>query len=330
MDLEDISGGKQVLRAAALCFSEKGQESAQRISGLEVYRYGQEFTETRHMVRKLLTGDSRVSALLFFSSVGIAVRLIAPYIQDKMTDPAVLVVNDTADFIIPVLSGHMGQANVLAEHVAEILSAQPVITTASDHRNGLEAPDLWAAREGYTIQNRKDLKEVTAAMVAGGRAERIRRGEDVVWRVFTGDLQGVQGKCVAAAAMSPRKYVVGLGCRRGTDPESLRLFVEKQLKETGIRKDQVFKICSIELKSEELAVQNLAMKWNRPFVVFSAEQLNRLEGVFSASPFVRKTTGTDNVCERSAIAGCGPGGGKLLLPKNAENGMTLALAERNL
>lgn len=330
MFLKDVSGGRQVIRAAAICFTDSGKEAAEKVPGLTIYRSGRDFTKADKMVRQLFIGPHPAAAIVFFSAAGIAVRLIAPYIQDKMTDPAVLVVNDTADFIIPVLSGHIGQANVLAEHVAEILSAQPVITTASDHRNGLEAPDLWAAREGYTIQNRKDLKEVTAAMVAGGRAERIRRGEDVVWRVFTGDLQGVQGKCVAAAAMSPRKYVVGLGCRRGTDPESLRLFVEKQLKETGIRKDQVFKICSIELKSEELAVQNLAMKWNRPFVVFSAEQLNRLEGVFSASPFVRKTTGTDNVCERSAIAGCGPGGGKLLLPKNAENGMTLALAERNL
>ena len=331
MYLKDISGGKQVIPAAALCFTEAGQKNAERIPGLDIYRFGIHFTDTRHMTEQLFTGPRRASALLFFSSTGIAVRMTAPFIADKTTDPAVIVVNDTADYVIPLLSGHAGRANELAVSLAELLNAKPVITTASDHRNGMEAPDLWAARKGYTIHSRKDVKDVTAAMLSGKKAEIVQSEEDVIWRVkddVPDDKIAVPQ--ILTARMSPRKYIVGLGCRKGIAPDNLRFFAEEKLKDVGIRPEQVFKICSIDLKSEEAAVRDLARTWNRPFIVFSAHQLNDLSGSFSSSSFVEATTGTDNVCERSAVAGCAPWEGKLLIRKTPGDGMTVAVAERIL
>ena len=326
MFLDDASGGKRVISAAALCFTDQGRQTAERIGGLEIFRSGRDFTDARRKTEELFTGPDRVQLLVFFSAAGIAVRLLAPYIIDKMTDPAVIVINDTADFVVPVLSGHAGMANELALRLAETLGALPVITTASDHRPDAEAPDLWAAREGYTIRDRKEVRKVTAAMLAGRPVERVCSGEDVVWKTCDGG----SGKELLTAWMSPRKYVVGLGCRKGIDPLTMRAFVKAKLAEAGVREGEIFRICSIERKAGERALVNLARDLHRPFVVFAAEQLNALEGSFFSSRFVREMTGTDNVCERSAIAGCGPAGGRLSVRRQAEEGMTFALAERFL
>ncbi len=326
MFLDDASGGKRVISAAALCFTDQGQQAAERIGGLEIFRSGRDFTDARKKTEALFSGPDRVRLLVFFSAAGIAVRMLAPYIKDKMTDPAVIVVNDTAEYVIPILSGHAGMANELALRLAETLGALPVITTASDHRTAVDAPDLWAAREGYTVSDRNEVRKVTAAMLAGRPVERFCCGEDVVWK--TSD-EG-SGNESLNVLMSPRKYVVGLGCRKGIDPLALKAFVKAKLAEAGILEKDIFKICSIERKAGERALVHLARDLNRPFVVFTAEQMNALEGSFFSSDFVRNTTGTDNVCERSAIAGCGPAGGRLSVRRQAEEGMTFALAERFL
>ena len=330
MVLEDISGGKQVIRAAAICFTDAGERAAGRIPSLTVYRSGKDFIKTKPLVQSLLTGSHRVAALLFFSSAGIAVRMIAPYIADKFTDPAVIVINDTAEYVIPLLSGHMGRANELARYLADILGAEPVITTASDHRNGTEAPDLWAMREGYTILDRAAVKRVTAAVVAGREVEKIRQDGNVVWRITSGTAEDPLPEREAAAFFSPRKYVVGLGCRKGTDAEKLRRFLNRKLEQYGIPEEEIFKICSIDLKKDEEGMLDLTGSLHRPFVVYTADQLNQVEGVFSSSEFVAGITGTDNVCERSALAGCAPWSGQLLMRKVAEDGMTAAIAERQL
>lgn len=326
MFLDDISGGRRVIRVAALCFTDQGQQAAEKIAGLEIFRSGKDFTDTGRQVAALFAGPDRVQAILFFSAAGIAVRMLAPHIEDKMTDPAVIVINDTAEYVIPILSGHAGMANELALQLAEELEALPVITTASDSRKDMEAPDLWAAREGFTILDRKDVRKVTAAMLAGRPVDRFFSGEDLVWK--TCDDGG--GNASLTAVMSPRKYVVGLGCRKGVDSRKMKTFVKKKLEDAGIRERDVFKVCSIDLKAGERALADLARGLGRPFVVFTADQLNDIEGSFSASAFVKEKTGTDNVCERSAIAGCAPSGGRLLVSRQAEEGMTFALAERFL
>ena len=332
MLLKDISGGRQVIRAAAICFTDSGQKAAEKVPGLSVCRFGRDFTDTRCLTRRLMTGSGRMSAVIFFSSAGIAVRMTAPYIVDKMIDPAVLVINDTADYVIPLLSGHAGRANQLAVSLSEILDAQPVITTASDQRKGMEVPDLWAMREGYTIHSRKDVKSLTAAMLEGRKVERIHSCGDVIWRVAeNGRYSDTKTAAeIPSVRMSPRKYIIGIGCRKGISADDLRRFAEGKLGIAGIHREQIFKICSIDIKSEEAAILELAQAWNRPYVVFSAQHLNQLSGSFSSSPFVEGITGTDNVCERSAIAGCAPWGGKLLIRKTAEDGMTIAVAERTL
>ena len=107
---------------------------------------------------------SRRDALIFVGACGIAVREIAPYVRDKKTDPAVLVLDERARHVIPLLSGHIGGANRLAARLADALGAEPVITTATDV-NGKFAVDEFAARTGCAISDMQLAKAFAAGIL---------------------------------------------------------------------------------------------------------------------------------------------------------------------
>ena len=104
--------------------------------------------------------------MIFIGAAGIAVRAAAPWIRDKFADPPVIVIDETARFVIPLLSGHVGGANELACELAAFLGAVPVITTATD-RNGLFAVDLFAAGNGLVLTDRKMAREISARILEG-------------------------------------------------------------------------------------------------------------------------------------------------------------------
>ena len=104
-------------------------------------------------------------AIIAIVSVGAVVRLIAPHLGSKETDPAVVVIDEAAKFVIPLLSGHLGGANALAGHLATVLGATPVLTTASDVRQTL-AVDLLGREFGWRIEaSHENLVRVSAAVV---------------------------------------------------------------------------------------------------------------------------------------------------------------------
>ena len=105
-------------------------------------------------------------ALLFIGACGIAVRAVTPYLQDKLKDSPVLVMDETGRFVIPLLSGHVGGANDLALLLAERTGAEPVITTATD-RNGVFAVDLFAGKNRLWIENREGIAKVSSRALSG-------------------------------------------------------------------------------------------------------------------------------------------------------------------
>ncbi|MCD7746416.1 MAG: cobalamin biosynthesis protein [Lachnospiraceae bacterium] len=109
---------------------------------------------------------SGADGIIFVGACGIAVRTIAPFIKSKTTDPAVLVVDEAGQFVISLLSGHIGGANRLAVQAAEILGATPVITTATDV-NGKFAVDVFAKENALRIGSMRAAKEISAALLRG-------------------------------------------------------------------------------------------------------------------------------------------------------------------
>ncbi len=107
----------------------------------------------------------RFEQIVFFVSLGAVVRLIAPHLRAKETDPGVLVVDDAAQFVIPVLSGHIGGANEFAGRLADLLGATAVLTTASDARKTI-APDILGRELGWSIEATKEtITAVSAHLV---------------------------------------------------------------------------------------------------------------------------------------------------------------------
>lgn len=115
---------------------------------------------------------NRSELLIFVGAAGIAVRTIAPFVKDKFTDPAVLVIDEKGRFVIPVLSGHAGGANQWAQILAEALSAIPVITTATDI-NGRFAVDVFAVRNHLSISDRILAKKISSAILRGSQIDFI-------------------------------------------------------------------------------------------------------------------------------------------------------------
>lgn len=281
-------------------------------------------------------------ALIFVGACGIAVRHIAPFLKSKKTDPAVLVTDECGKFVISLLSGHLGGANELTEKTAKILHAQPIVTTATDIHQCF-AVDVFARKNHCSILQMKAAKEVSAALLAGEKvgfySEFPWNGELPEGLVFCGDetekrpeigiALTIHKSCIPFSVtiqVVPKAVSLGMGCRRGKEKEAVIRAAEECLRRNDLHSCALENIASIDLKKEEKGLQELAGKWNIPFLTFSEEMLEKVPGDFTPSAFVKEITGVENVCERSAVLASE--NGRILQKKYGENGVTTALALR--
>lgn len=277
----------------------------------------------------------RFDALVFVSAAGIAVRAIAPLVEDKYRDPAVVCVDEAARFAIPLLSGHVGGANALARDIAAILGAQPVITTATDAR-GVFAVDEWATAQGLAILDRTEAKAVSADLLAGRAvgfasdfcvdgdppAGLVAAGSDACARGISVSLDVTRRPFAHTLRLVPQVVTVGVGCRRGVSAQAVSRSVDACLDEARLARAAVRMVATIDRKADEPAIVELARAIGVPLRTHAAAELAKLPGDFSSSEFVERTVGVDNVCERAACAG----GERLLLGKRASGGVAVALA----
>lgn len=279
---------------------------------------------------------ANADVLIFIGAVGIAVRSIASFVQSKKTDPAVLVADEQGKHVISLLSGHIGGANALTRLVAEVLDAEPIITTATDLQ-GKFAVDAFAARREMYLDSMPYAKEIAAELVAGRRV-----GMRSVWPVFGTvpdelDRKGTHSVGFAIDVrdvrpfahtlhLVPRITVLGIGCKKDTDETHLKKTVMQVLKDYHVYPESVCRITSIDLKKEEKGLFALAECLGVPFDIYTSGELAQVESEdgFSESDFVKTVTGIGNVCERAALKGAGVK--RLLIPKTAREGVTVAAA----
>lgn len=277
--------------------------------------------------------------MVFIGAAGIAVRAIAPYVKDKMRDPAVLVVDERGDFVIPLLSGHVGGANELAVRIGQGVGAYPVLTTATDVR-GLFAVDVFAVKNNLAITDRELAKKVSAFLLEGKKVGffsdfpfgdgpegmwipegcTCEEGELNLW-ITVGTEKRFENRCLH---LVPRCITVGVGCRRGTDEKRLEDEIEAALREGGIHPAAVKRLATIDVKSDEPGLLALAEKKGWELKLYPSDRLMKVEGSFQESDFVMRTVGVGNVCERA----CMVEGGVLVMHKRAGHGVTVAAAQR--
>ena len=317
------------MRIKVLYFTDKGKALAERLrDGLAAH---EAVIVPKGAPLNIVCGDAFVDneALVFIGAAGIAVRTIAPLVRDKLKDPPVIVIDENGDHVIPILSGHVGGANSLALEVSDAIGAQPVITTATDV-SGAFSVDVFARENGLKIANREGIAKVSSSALEGKPVTICIKDyppEEPV-DVLIADEEVADGlKGTAKIILCPKRYAIGMGCRRGKSYEELRTFAEEVLRENGIDINDAGCIASIDVKKDEGGLKRLSEAWRMPLITFEAGMLAKAEGEFSHSDTVLEKVGVDNVCERAAVLAAGRGS-QIRVKKTARNGMTIAVAER--
>lgn len=297
--------------------------------------------------------------IIFTGACGIAVRSIAPFVESKCSDPAVIVIDDMGVNVISLLSGHLGRANEWTRIIAAGINANPVITTSSDIHKKI-AIDLFAAQNNLYIDNMEIAKKIQAAVIEGknimvycdAEIKGNIPGNFYINKVPAGsvcnntDNNGIHANSIHAIVISPftsfkkqgilnskdnallhlvpKVITIGTGCRKSKTYNEVNSFIREALKSADISVHAVSDIATIDIKKNETGILQLAEKNKWQLSFYSAAQLNTVTDITSFSGFVQEVTGTGNVCERAALFPQGEK--KLILKKQAGNGITVAAA----
>ncbi|WP_035098839.1 cobalt-precorrin 5A hydrolase [Anoxybacteroides tepidamans] len=295
---------------------------------------------------------STYRGLILIISLGAVVRMIAPLLKDKKTDPAVVVIDDKGEHVISVLSGHLGGANELTRQVAHLLQAHPVITTASDVQKTI-AVDLFGRSFGWVWESDEKLTPVSAAVVNEQHVAIVQESGERNWwtydtplpsniRVYESINAALAAKPDAALVVThrllskdeeailrngvlyrPKVIVLGIGCNRGTPAEEIEAVIIETLAELRFSLKSVKAVCTIDLKKDEEGILQVARKYGWEFVYYKREQLNEVK-MEQPSETVYRYTGAYGVSEPAAKLYSGAD--TLALVKKKSGNVTISVA----
>ncbi|CCK31042.1 precorrin methylase [Streptomyces davaonensis JCM 4913] len=260
--------------------------------------------------------------LVCFLATGAVVRLVAPLLGDKRTDPGVVCVDEGGRFAVSLVGGHGGGANELADEVAELLGAQPVVTTATD-AVGLPGLDTL----GFPVEG--DVAGVSRALLDG---EPVALKAELAWplpalkvaqegaytvRLTDRDVEAGEREVV----LRPPSLVIGVGASKGAPAEEILALVHGSLEGLSVR--SVAHLATVDAKAEEPGIVEAARRLGVPLVTYPAAELADIE-VPNPSAHPLAAVGTPSVAEASALRD----GGELLVPKRKSAMATCAVVRR--
>ena len=291
------------MRIAILAVTEKGIELAEKISegvGGQIFIKGRDFERMKIFVEEIFT---KFDTLIFICAAGIAVRMIAPHIVSKLSDPAVIVIDELGRNVISLLSGHVGGANDLTLKISAQIGANPVITTATDVEEKFAA-DNFASKLGLIPEPKDAIKAINTA---------ILRGEEIY--LTAGDVR---------LNLIPKNLICGIGCRRGVSIEKISNAVNDACKIINQPVERIKIFATVDIKRDEKSLIDFVKNLGREIKFFNVNELAEkiLEYKLDESDFVKKNIGVGNVCEAAALC---IAKGKFALPKTKFDEVTIAL-----
>jgi cobalt-precorrin 5A hydrolase len=291
-------------------------------------------------------------SLICIFSLGAVIRLISPHLKDKKHDPAVIVIDDTAKFVISTLSGHLGGANELTLKVSEILHSIPVITTAADVNKTI-AIDLLGKKFGWVIDNFENVTKVSAMMV---NEEKIGvyqdTGEKNWWNmdqlpknvelvpiitdllseeykgsiIITDKMVSNRSLTAKSVVYRPKSLYVGIGLHWNTSKQTIQQGIIRVLEENGLSTNSIKAITSLDKGKHVVGLDEYCTENNFPLLLFSKTELNKVV-VPNPSDLVGKYEGTSSVSEAASLASSK---GILIVPKQKfPPDLTVAISREN-
>ncbi|NCB56108.1 MAG: cobalt-precorrin 5A hydrolase [Gammaproteobacteria bacterium] len=267
------------------------------------------------------------TALVVIGATGLTVRVIAPLLKDKLSDPAVVVIDEHGQHVISLLSGHVGGANELTRYLAGVLGADPVITTATDVNQLAALDTLVVQLDADMYDFRQSVKIVNQMLVSDQKVglfwdhDSLPDTEDR-WQSERYDTRGFVAVnsltdlpsdlsaliCVSLREtlpelaipvfkLVPRRIVAGIGCRRATSFQLLLSLLQQQLAKYQLDPLALRAIGSVVIKEDEAALKHLSACCRVPFELYSVNELRQHEHLFPSSDFVRQTIGVGSVSQ---------------------------------
>lgn len=339
-------------KCALYAFSKQGLAKAKEImQGLQLpcalYSVYEDSTahpiEHGKMQEIIQTTWTEFDAHIFIGAAGIAVRSIAPYLNRKSLDPAVVSCSDRGKYVISLVSGHIGGANRLARKIARITGGEACISTATDSRD-ITGIDEIAMLEQARILNPDAIKTINSALLHNEQLAFIGN-RDVFDKYFQNsnvrycaensenlpciywDKTPQNTQSDTELYIETKAFVLGIGCKKDTSPALLKQAVEQFLQKYHLSPAHIAKITSCEHKKDEQAILKLAKVFNIPVEFYKEEELNQID-VPNPSQKAEQETGTKSVAEASCLMGTNyPQVKRLYVEKTRfENCITLALA----
>ncbi|MBW4663748.1 MAG: precorrin-3B C(17)-methyltransferase [Chroococcus sp. CMT-3BRIN-NPC107] len=266
-------------------------------------------------------------AIVFCLATGAVVRLIAPLLQHKSTDPAVIVVDETGKFVISLCSGHQGGADKLATLIAQLIGATPVLTGVSSSL-GLPAVDMLGVPFGWR-RGEGDWTGVSAVVARGKPVQVIQEAGSNLWQTTYSfkdsptpqakiyiTARNVEAKNWGEGTRSPKLFKreldypqiqwhprvlwVGVGCERGTPKETIASAIKKVFLEHQLAENAIAAITTIDLKADEIGLLELCQEQDLPLITFTKEALSAIT-VPNPSQVVEAEVGTPSVAEAAAM-----------------------------
>ncbi len=325
------------MKTAVIAITAGGQLLAKKLSQSLAKCTLLEKPEDKRIASILETNWRQFDGFICIMATGIVVRSIAALLEDKYKDPAILVMDEEANNVISLLSGHIGGGNALTLKVAEITGANPVITTASDVLK-LTAIDLWIRHNNLAYGERTDITTLSAKLVNYGRLTiytdlrvdkipkefiRIEQAAEadilVSNRIFP-DTKGIQ--------FVPKNLVVGSGCKRGTPASDFHEALSELFQAHNLQLSALRNLASIDKKNDEAGLLQFAAEKGVRIDFYNKDKINTLKDLderLDISKAALKAVGAIGVAEPTSLLSAQST--TLLSRKRKWKNITMAIAE---